>query len=156
MAGLALDLAFAGLSLGTATAAGAAIGAILSTARSHGRRLLDRFRGFTELRCDDAALRLLIARQVALTRALLHRGHAAQGPVQYGEAGAGMLSPNDGGSRAGKLPPPILAARTHPHWSSMGPRRGRSHADPAREAARHELAALIEAKITHHAPPART
>jgi hypothetical protein len=142
MAGLAVDLVTGGLTLGAGTATGAAIGAALSTGRSYGRRFVDRLRGRTELRCDDAALRLLAARQVALVRALLHRGHAAMKPVPYGA---------EGGVLAGTMPEALAQARARPEWSRLHGRdpKGWSAATtrPAREAARSEIARVLEERI---------
>ena len=41
----------------TFTAAGATVGGLIGAGRTHGRRLLDRLRGMSELRCDDGTLR---------------------------------------------------------------------------------------------------
>jgi GTPase SAR1 family protein len=138
MAGLAVDLTAGGLTLGAGTAAGAAIGALLGAGPSHGRRLLDRLRGWTELRCDDATIRLLAARQVALVRALLRRGHAAVEPVRYGEPAEVFPS--------GPLPEPLQEARTQPQWSRLsGDLAGASGSSG--EQARRALAAIVEAEL---------
>ena len=92
VAGLAVDAMAGGITLGAATATGAAIGALLETGRSFGRKIVDRARGKSELRVDDSTVRLLAIRQIALLRALLRRGHAAIEPVTVragGEADAG-------------------------------------------------------------------
>jgi hypothetical protein len=82
VAGLAIDAVTGGLSLGAGAALGAAIGALLSSSRTHGKRLADRMRGFTELRVSDATLRLLAVRQIELVRALLRRGHASRDKIR--------------------------------------------------------------------------
>ncbi|HRP62056.1 MAG TPA: GTPase/DUF3482 domain-containing protein [Phycisphaerales bacterium] len=139
VAGLAVDAMVGGLALGTATAAGAAIGALLGTGRTHGRRLLDRLKGRTELRCDDATIRLLEARQVALTRALLRRGHAAQQPVEVKQ---------DSSLRRSRLPEAIQQARLTPSWSRLGESVALSGlAEAARERAQSSLAETIQQSI---------
>ncbi|WP_052378370.1 GTPase/DUF3482 domain-containing protein [Polycyclovorans algicola] len=80
-AGFAVDAALGGMSLGAATALGAGLGAAWSGAQTFGRPWLDRLRGHQVLVADPSTLALLAARQVALLRALLRRGHAAEGPV---------------------------------------------------------------------------
>lgn len=139
LVGLTLDVMLAGLSLGTGTAAGAAIGGLLGAGRTHGRRLLDRIRGLTELRCDDVTLHLLLVRQSALIGALLRRGHAAMDRIRPGE----RLGRHP--AVFGRLPAPLMRARLHPHWSHLGeggefPRP----ADPSRQEATAELARLLE------------
>jgi hypothetical protein len=139
-AGLAIDLMLHGVTLGAATATGAALGALWQTGRSFGRRLISRARGHHELRCDDATLRLLLARQVALLRAVMHRGHAAVQPALV-EPGPQVR----GESRSRGLPPELVAARVNPHWSSLG--RGglslRGAGDSGRAAAERGLAERI-------------
>lgn len=112
MAGLAVDAMFHGLTLGAAAATGAALGALASAAQSHGRRLIDRARGFSELRVGDATLRHLATRQVLLVRALLTRGHAAQEKI------AAPADQQKGKDRV-KLPDALSRARLHPKWSRL-------------------------------------
>jgi GTPase Era involved in 16S rRNA processing len=143
MVGLTLDAMLAGLSLGTGAAAGAAIGGLLGGARTHGRRLYDRARGMTELRCDDATLSLLALRQLALVRALLHRGHASMRAVE--------LAPPKGRDDARRLPREIRdvtgRARAHPGWSSLAP--ATRSIDPARDAAVEQLAAAFDTVLAN-------
>ncbi len=130
--GLGLDAAVGGLSGGAGAATGALVGGSIALARTHGRRLLERFRGNTELRVDDATLARLAARQLELAAALLHRGHAAVGPVRATAGGGGDVG--GGGSAAGgggtaETAPAIprtldrgavawlSRARSHPHWA---------------------------------------
>ena len=112
-AGLAIDAMTGGLTLGVAAALGATVGALWSGLRSHGRRVADVFRGYTELRVADETLRLLAARQVELIAALLRRGHASQDRLRpkseaHGHRSAWTSAP---------LPEPIEEARYHPEWS---------------------------------------
>lgn len=155
MAGLAIDVAVGGVSLGAGTATGAAIGAIISTGRSHGRRLLHRWRGQSELRCDAATIHLLAARQIDLVRALLARGHAAQDRLRLERAGSTGREPSSARSpRSPTLPELLRQARLNRSWSSL-PRDGSSDdrrtplplSDPSREAAVDALAAELEPKL---------
>jgi GTPase SAR1 family protein len=115
LAGLTIDAALHGLSLGAGAALGAAIGAAVGAGQLHGRRLVDRMRGRTELRCDDATVRLLLVRQVWLVRSLLRRGHASVVPIRLPEQERSSLK-----SLARLKPPPaVLEARTHPQWSRL-------------------------------------
>lgn len=113
MAGLAVDAMFAGLSLGVATATGAALGAIWSTGRGLGRKLYDRLRGFSELRVADSTLRLLALRQLALIEALARRGHASQQPIHA------ALATGKVDWKEGNLPDEVLQARANPQWSRL-------------------------------------
>jgi len=139
-AGLAVDVLSAGISLGVGTATGAALGALFSTARQHGRRIADRLRGFSELRASDATLRLLALRQIALSRALIRRGHAAQEQIR-------LNAPTEAGQDwiRGRLPPVLGQAKLNPHWSRLDPASREDATD--RQAARDQLAALLGATL---------
>ncbi len=120
MAGATLDVFMAGISLGAATLLGAAAGGLWQGADKLGKRLLGRLKGYQELSVDDAVLRLLAIRQLALLRALEQRGHAALGPIQL-EAGTPARageSPVEAW-RSQKLPEELLEARSQPQWSSL-------------------------------------
>lgn len=151
MAGLAVDVAVAGISLGAGTATGAALGAALSAGHSHGRRILSRLRGETELRCDQVTLHLLTARQIDLVRALLARGHAAQGRLQLDGAGSGEQAP---GRVPFLLPRPLARARARPDWSALpgagdpAPRGGPTGSQRAREVAVEVLAELVRPRLS--------
>jgi len=137
--GLGLDLALHGLSLGAMTLSGAAIGGLLGAARVHGRRALDRARGFTHMSVDDPALCLLAVRQMRLLEAMERRGHAAVEPIE-------ALAPGSDGRWAEKSVLPLLRrARQYPDWSSLGgampplptPARRRAVEEIVRELQKH-------------------
>ncbi|MBK6736567.1 MAG: DUF3482 domain-containing protein [Haliea sp.] len=111
-AGAGIDLALAGLSLGTAALAGAIAGGALQTARNYGDRLLGKLRGQRELTVDDNVLRLLALRQRQLVQALEARGHAAMNSIE-------VTTPADMSWREGKLPQSLQRARAHPQWSAL-------------------------------------
>lgn len=144
VAGLAIDVMSAGLTLGTATAAGAAVGALYGAARSHAQKLIDKARGLTELRCPDLALRLLIARQVELTRAIMHRGHAAQAPVRLAKNRDEASASSDT-----SFPRELRTARLNPAWSAINADRPQrvAPADPGRIEAAEGLARHLVALV---------
>lgn len=108
MAGLAIDAAVGGMSLGAAALLGAGIGAGWSTVRNFGRPWLDQLRGYQEVALAPTTLALLAARQHALLIALLRRGHASRRTVDTGSAqGWPSLA-------LSKL---TLRCRAHPTWS---------------------------------------
>jgi GTP-binding protein EngB required for normal cell division len=148
LVGLVLDAMTLGTSLGTLTAAGATVGGLIGAGRTHGRRLLDRLRGMSELRCDDGTLRLLALRQIMLIQALLHRGHAAVTPV--GGPEPDRLDAARQRSTKG-LPAALEQARTRPHWSRLDQGAPARAPDPGRDAARAALARLL-ARILHRPP----
>lgn len=115
MAGATLDVFMAGISLGAATLLGAAAGGLWQGADRLGRRLLGRMRGFQELTVDDAVLRLLAIRELALIAALERRGHAAQGPIDVST----LMQGRDATLRKEKLPEELLEARASPQWSTL-------------------------------------
>ncbi len=141
MAGLAVDAMFGGATLGAGAAAGAAIGALWSTARTHGRRIADRARGFTELRVNDETLRLLAVRQIALVQALLRRGHASQDQIRL----SAQAEDDQKEWVKQKLPTVLARAKVNPDWSHLEDVDRVSHDMPtSRLAAEDELASLIE------------
>lgn len=121
MAGATLDAFTAGLSLGAATLLGAAAGGLWQGADKLGKRVLGKLKGYQEVSVDDAVLRLLALRQLALLEALEARGHAAQAPIEI--AGSPALTPQEqadpDGWRSGKLPDELLEARSQPQWSTL-------------------------------------
>lgn len=144
MAGATLDAFTAGISLGTATLVGAAVGGLWQGADKWGKRLMGRIKGEQEISVDDAVLRLLAVRQLDLLQALDRRGHAAQAPITLGDA-AGGETDDDAAPltrwRKGKLPDELAEARRRTSWSSMSP----DYAPGARrEHAVRELAARLE------------
>lgn len=140
IAGLAVDAMSGGASLGAGAAIGAAIGVLWSSSKTHGKRLADRARGFTELRVGDETLRLLAVRQIELVQALLRRGHASRDKIQ--------IHSKDASKKAWmklRLPPALGKAKIHPTWSRLnGPDRSALEWDSSRFAAKDELARLIE------------
>ncbi|QBQ54078.1 DUF3482 domain-containing protein [Nitrosococcus wardiae] len=141
MAGLAVDAMTGGLSLGAAAALGAALGALWSGSRTHGKRLADRLRGFTELRVNEATLRLLAVRQIDLVQALLRRGHASQEKIH-------LSAKSEVGKKvwmAQKLPDSLEQARLNPSWSRLGnPDPTAINMASSRLAAKEELAGIVE------------
>src|SRR5690606_11568020 len=148
MAGVTVDLFTGGLSLGAAALVGALAGGLWQGADRLGKRVMGRVQGFREITVDDAVLRLLALRQIALIRALQRRGHAARAPIVIDAelpphtqpAGtprhvsaistrAKNSAPEPGtltGSvqetlRSGTLPDQLTEARSRPEWSSLLP-----------------------------------
>jgi hypothetical protein len=114
MVGLAVDAMVGGVSLGAGAATGAAIGGLLGAARTHGRKMMERMRGLTEVRVEPTTLRLLATRQIALVHALLARGHATMGVIE---------APNAKALRELAVPEALTErleeARIHPEWSLL-------------------------------------
>lgn len=138
MAGATLDVFTAGLSLGAATLLGAAAGGFWQGADRLGKRIMGRVRGYQELSVDDAVLRLLAIRQLALLHALERRGHAAQTPINIALEPMAMTRPAPGVSesdldfahdkdfqrqlerwRKQELPEVLVEARSQPQWSAL-------------------------------------
>ncbi len=145
MVGLTLDIMLGGLSLGAGTLTGAAIGGAVGALRSHGKRMFDRLRGMTELRCNDGTLQLLAAREVALIRALIRRGHASMQAIRLNEQDRKQES-EALPSRAMQI---LGRARGNPRFSNLPAARstGSSSSDPARHEALFELAETIREAI---------
>jgi hypothetical protein len=108
--GLSVDALLGGASLGAGAAIGAGIGALGSAYQQFGQPWVDRLRGYRTLVIEAPVLALLAARQVALLRALLRRGHAATQPLQ---------APVAQGWPSTDVRKAVLQARTHPEWSAL-------------------------------------
>jgi len=115
MAGAAVDMLTAGLTLGTGTLIGAAAGGLWQGAERLGGRILGKLRGYRELTVNDPILRLLALRQRQLIDALEHRGHAARDPMQ-------LERPADAVWKTGRLPEALKEARSRPEWSALNER----------------------------------
>ncbi len=113
MAGAAVDLMSAGLSLGTGMLIGAAAGGLWQGVEKLGKRVAGKLRGYREISVDDAVLRLLALRQRQLIEALERRGHAAREPLR-------LDVPADDAWRKGPLPDALKEARSRPEWSALG------------------------------------
>ncbi|MCI0363850.1 MAG: GTPase/DUF3482 domain-containing protein [Phycisphaerales bacterium] len=137
MIGLTVDAMVGGMSLGAATATGAAIGAVLGAGQAHAKRLIERLRGRTELRCDDNTLRLLLTRQANLVYALLRRGHASMTPIRLGsdhQRQSAMIEPPR------RLPHELGEAKLRPQWSHLTvPRHHTALTSQSRRAVQHRL-----------------
>jgi len=113
MAGAAVDLFSAGLSLGTGMLIGAAAGGLWQGVEKLGKRVAGKLRGWREISVDDAVLRLLALRQRQLIDALERRGHAAREPLK-------LALPDDEAWQKGPLPDALKEARSRPEWSALG------------------------------------
>ena len=141
--GAIVDVALAGVTLGVAASTGAALGSIASGGwRSALRKISGRLRGRQELTAEDAVLVLLAQRLLALTVALVQRGHAAQEKMR-----ALRDTPASEPLRLEMLED----ARAHPEWAR--PRRGSLAASAERRALEsalvRELTAALEARLNH-------
>ncbi|WP_198678761.1 GTPase/DUF3482 domain-containing protein [Pseudidiomarina insulisalsae] len=81
-AGAGVDLMVGGLSLGLATALGAAAGGLYQSWRHLGEKVKQRWRGERELGVDAATLATIAGRQLFLLQQLSRRGHAATEAVE--------------------------------------------------------------------------
>jgi len=115
MAGATLDMFTAGISLGAATLIGATAGGLWQGADKLGRRLAGRIRGYQEITVDDAVLRLLAMRELALIATLERRGHAAQGPIDIDA----LIQEKADQLRKATLPDALSEARASPEWSTL-------------------------------------
>ncbi|CUI97991.1 GTPase/DUF3482 domain-containing protein [Achromobacter xylosoxidans] len=130
MAGAAVDLLSAGLSLGTGMLIGAAAGGLWQGVEKLGKRVAGKLRGWREISVDDAVLRLLALRQRQLIDALERRGHAARAPLR-------LDHPDDETLRRGPLPEALKEARSRPEWSALA--KGHEDSERRKQAVR-ELA----------------
>ncbi len=146
MAGATFDLMTAGLSLGTGTLIGAAAGGLWQGVDKWGQRLINKWRGESELTVDDSVIRVLALRETALIQALATRGHAAQVPIALSRSQTALNAEDSkvgAGTnwRSGSLPEVLTQARAFPEWSAL---HSSYTISGRRETAITELAALLE------------
>lgn len=136
MAGAAVDLLSAGLSLGTGMLIGAAAGGLWQGVEKLGKRVAGKLRGWREISVDDAVLRLLALRQRQLIDALERRGHAARAPLRLDRPDVEAL-------RRGPLPEALREARSRPEWSALA--KGHEDSERRKQIVR-ELAQTLAAE----------
>ena len=141
-AGLVIDLVAGGLTLGAAAMTGAGIGFAVDSARRYGRQIMATIQGYGAITVDDATLRNLLAREIALTGALLGRGHAAQIPISGDE-----IDPTDLFER---ISSPLKRARRNRDWSSLG--AGGRTTPAQRNAAVQTITNAVELAISTNEP----
>lgn len=110
VAGVGVDLMFAGLTLGAAALLGAITGGVWQTVSNYKDQLVGRIKGKQFLGIDDAVLQILAIRQCYLLNALVRRGHAANQAIAL-KVSAHQLWQT--------LPKPLQKARAHTEWSSL-------------------------------------
>lgn len=113
MAGAAVDVMSAGLSLGTATLIGGVIGSVWQGVDKFGKRLWGKLQGYQEISLDDPVIRLLAIRSLQLLEALEIRGHADMAPITLNTENMTEQF------KEGELPEEIKEARSQPQWSKM-------------------------------------
>jgi len=122
--GLGLDVALAGLSLGTATALGATLGGLASQGFGPaGRALANRLNGRQDLTLEDPVLGVLADRLLALLNGLAQRGHAATDALRAPEAGNAVAS-----TTRHEMLGVLAAARGRPDWALGATRSAGSEA----------------------------
>lgn len=143
LAGAAVDVMTAGLTLGSGTLIGAAAGTAWQGLERWGQDLLARVKGERPVGVSDEVLLVLAMRQLQLLDALEHRGHAAQGPVRL-SAG---LDPD--ALEQARLLRLTAVARRNSSWSAI---RHRDQDSAQRQALIDEVAGLLDAAMQHKLP----
>ncbi|OCG22960.1 DUF3482 domain-containing protein [Gilliamella sp. App4-10] len=110
--GASIDLATGGLSLGSATLIGAAMGSLMQTAKHYGARMRYHLSGYSKLSVDDVIICFLSLRLIRLKESLNHRSHADTSPVRLSK-----LDKTDW--EKGVLPSCLKVARRYSHWSTL-------------------------------------
>lgn len=110
VAGVGVDLMFAGLTLGAAALLGAISGGVWQTVSNYKNQIVGRIKGKQFLGIDDAILQILAIRQCFLLNALVRRGHAAHQAIAL-KVSADQLWQT--------LPKPLQKARAHSEWSAL-------------------------------------
>jgi hypothetical protein len=95
---------------------GAAAGGAALGVGKFGTLMLSHIRGFRELTVADDILQFVRLRQGQLLEALERRGHAAIAKIDVAEKTVAIKS------ALTALPKPLVSARAHPEWSTLGNR----------------------------------
>lgn len=142
--GLVIDLMTGGLTLGAAALTGAGIGFAVDSAGRYGRQIMAAVRGHAAMTVDEATLKILLARAMALTIALLGRGHAAQIPIAEAQFDAAGALEN--------MAAQIKRARRNRQWSALGDGGARVPSTTQRNAAIQAIANIVEQAVTEPTP----
>lgn len=110
VAGVGVDLMFAGLTLGAAALLGAITGSAWQTFANYKEQLVGKLTGKQFLGVDEAILQILAIRQCYLLTALIKRGHAAHQTIELNITDYHLWQ---------ALPKPLQKARAHQDWCSL-------------------------------------
>lgn len=112
LAGIGVDLAVGGITLGAATMIGATIGGLSQTVRHYKQKVINQFSGQVALRVDTPVICFMALRLQLLRDQLDIRGHANRERLT-------ITKPEQDSWVLGKLPKPLQSARVHPEWSVL-------------------------------------
>ena len=140
--GLAADFAVAGVSLGAGAVIGGAVGGMLAGSWQKAVRWAgERINGRVDLSIEDAALAVLLSRQLQLLAALQGRAHAAIARLVIGGDSEALAMES--------VAAVVKVARAHPEWSRLG--KG-FRDDAARNAAIESIADALAARVIVASP----
>ncbi|OCG31844.1 hypothetical protein A9G34_07670 [Gilliamella sp. Choc4-2] len=129
--GASIDLATGGLTLGSATLVGAAVGSLMQTAKHYGSRIRYQLTGYNKLSVDDVIICFLSLRLIRLKENLNNRSHANTNPIKLSK-----LDESDW--EKGVLPKSLKIARRYSHWSTLN--KGTKRHDKRRQSTIMEVA----------------
>lgn len=110
--GTGIDLALAGITLGSAAIIGATVGGLLQVAKHYGGQIKNRLSGYTKMSIDDAVICFLSLRLMQLMVGLSTRAHADRRPIVLAKL-------NESAWNKGKLPRSLQICRVHKEWSVL-------------------------------------
>lgn len=122
--GASIDLVTGGITLGSATLIGGAVGSLVQTAKHYGSRMRHQLSGYYKLSVDDVIICYLSLRLVSLKESLNHRSHANTCPIKLSK-----LETEEW--KKGVLPKSLKVARRYSHWSTLN--KGTKRNDKKRE-----------------------
>lgn len=112
LAGVGIDIAVGGITLGSAALIGATIGGLSQTLRHYGKKLKKNLSGYSKLSVDDVIVCYLSIRLIKLKESLAYRSHANFSPIILTNLDETLW-------QKGKIPKKLKSARAHPEWSSL-------------------------------------
>lgn len=133
--GASIDLATGGLSFGSATLIGAAVGSLMQTAKHYGSRMRYQFSGYSKLSVDDVIICFLSLRLVQLKESLNYRSHANTSPIRLSR-----LDKNEW--QKGVLPKSLKVARRYSQWSTLN--KGSKRNDKKRQSVINQVAQQLQ------------
>lgn len=133
--GASIDLATGGLSFGSATLIGAAVGSLMQTAKHYGSRMRYQFSGYSKLSVDDVIICFLSLRLVQLKESLNYRSHANTSPIRLSRLDKYEW-------QKGVLPKSLKVARRYSQWSTLN--KGSKRNDKKRQSVINQVAQQLQ------------
>jgi len=127
-AGVVIDLAVGGITLGAAAATGGLLGAMWGVKKRYYNEIEASLRGSRYICLNDETLQVLWLRQLSLLNVLQQRGHASLTTIEYTQ----LTKPTENQFSKAWFSA-LKRIRRYPQWSTLTKTKGRNHSEKRAE-----------------------